>query len=270
MIYFTLPEMINNFKINQFLIQLSTKKSNYFKFPVTFFSVNGNFNFTLWNGELNNNFGQFFTYNDLTICDKYNIPIRLNCSNIFLEEKDLYDEYMNIILKLNERKNNFVEIGDFKVMDYIKEKYPQYHFILSPSMNLYYPFTNDFINQISQYNEFDLIKLPSDYPDLFTLENKDKIEIIINPLCPLNCESYAICNNTEHLNQINYSENTIINKCQNLNNKNNNELFNSILPKLGFKYFSFSQRNFDILFYINFFIKEEYLDEVLKEYNNND
>ena len=118
--------MVNNYKLNNFLIKLNHDKPEYFNFPITFFSTNGNFNFTLWNGDLNNNSGEFLTYQKLMISKKYNIPVRFNCANTYIKQLDYFDEYKNIILKLNENENNYIEIADFKLMDYIKNTYPKY------------------------------------------------------------------------------------------------------------------------------------------------
>lgn len=264
--YFTLPEMVRNLKINKYLMSLHQKKPEYFKFPITFFSVNGNFSFTLWNGELNNNFGDFFIYKNLNISQMYDIPVRFNCANTYLKNTDFYDEYMNIILQINEDENNYIEIADLELMDYIKEHYPKYHFILSNSMHLYNRFTPEFLNAISQFDAFDLIKIPANYPDLFKLNNKDKFEIIIDPLCSLNCEGYDKCYSMEQLNQINYSDLKVVRECK----INNTEIKiePTFLANNGFKYFSFMQSNNTLEFYVRFFIKEEFQEEVIKEYNN--
>ena len=266
MIYFTLPDMIYNVKLNNYLIRLNQEKPEYFKFPITFFSINGNFNYTLWNGELNNNFGPFLTYKNLTITQKYNIPIRFDCSNTYLKQVDFYDEYMNTILKLNEKDFNYIELADFDLMDYIKKQYPKYHFILSNSMHLYYKFTVDFLNDISRFNVFDLIKIPSNYLNLSKLTNKEKYEIIINPWCNFDCQNYEECYNLEQLNQINYSDQQIIKQCINADNKITINL-ESLIDN-GFKYFSFTQGHKDIEFFVHFFIKEKYQQKIIEEYND--
>ena len=265
MIYFTLPQMVNNYKLNNFLIKLNHDKPEYFNFPITFFSTNGNFNFTLWNGDLNNNSGEFLTYQKLMISNKYNIPIRFNCANTYIKQLDYFDEYMNIILKLNENENNYIEIADFKLMDYIKNTYPKYQFILSNTMHLYNEFTVNFLNTISKFDEFSLIQLPINYPNLMELENKNKYELIINPLCDFNCKQYKKCYNMEQLNQINYSEEKNIHNC----NKIQTQIINPLpFIKNGFNFFSFTQYNYKPEIYIKFFIKEEYQEQVIEEYKN--
>ena len=265
MIYFTLPQMVNNYKLNNFLIKLNYDKPEYFNFPITFFSVNGNFNFTLWNGELNNNFGEFLTYRNLNISQKYNIPIRFNCANTYLKNIDFYDEYMNLILQINEDNKNYIEIADFNLMDYIKEKYPKYNFILSESIHLYNKMTIDFLNNISQFNEFELIKIPANYPQLLEINDKNKFELILNPLCDFNCNEYDKCYNQEQLSQINYSETSIIKNCSKIHN---NFIDISSLIDNGFNFFSFTQYSQSNEFYIKFFIKEEFQKQVIEDYKN--
>lgn len=255
MLYFTLPEMVNNLKINTFLINLHEAKPEYFKYDIQFFSINGNFNYTLWNGEINNNYGKFLKFRQLNIAKKYNIPVRFNCSNILLINEDFDDEYMNIILMINKNRNGYIELNDFKLMDYIKNKYPQYKFILS--------FTSKYtINDINNLlDQFDLIKLPIDFINLEQIKNKEKIELIINPNCLLSCSKYDECDLLESQYHNIYSNKSVKNTCQ----LNNNNIFNL---NTNFKYFSFSQGNFNPYFYINFFIKEEYQYQTIKEYNN--
>ena len=263
MLYFTLPEMVNNLKFNTFLINLHKTKPEYFKFNFQFFSINGNFNYTLWNGELNNNFGEFSFYKYLNIGKKYDIPIRFNCSNNLLKDKDFTDEYMNLILTINKKFNGYIEIENIELMKYIKKNFPQYKFILSFTNNLQHSYTINFIDELTKQDDFSLIKLPIDFPNLLKIKNKNKIEVIINPSCPFNCNNYNRCMQIEHQNQINYSNKSIIKDCKfNILNKINE------LPLNDFQYFSFSQGNIDPYFYIDFFIKKEYQFEVLKEYYN--
>jgi len=129
--------------------------------------------------------------------DKNNhLPFRFDYSNIFLEDNDLKNIYGNIILEYGHNSGNFIEISDFKTLNYIQEKYPNYEFIFSKNSNLINPLTPDIINTILDQNIFYLLELPNNLKNnldvLNNIKRKDKIEITIGNKCKclntLECE----------------------------------------------------------------------------------
>lgn len=251
MIYLTLPLLYQNQWCNNKLRQLSQpsdKIYQYFKINnLNISSFYGSIPFFIYNGGINSNIQKekFLADNDLfNFLNSQIAPIRLDCSNNFLKINDLYDYYFNLVLQYGNSGNNFLEISDFDLMDYINNKGFNYNFILSKNANLKIPFTATNINQLIQQDLLYLIELPinfnNDIQFLNQLINKDKIEITIGCKCPLNCKNLSDCMTQEQQYQINYSNQTIFNNCNKINHYNNiNELYNELnkFIKLGFTHF---------------------------------
>lgn len=259
MIYLSLPLMYHNVKINQHLFSVfyynnrdkensKENKTNYFKIPqLILTSFHGCFPFSIWNGGSNLNIkNEKFLLNK----DIYNFfvnikaPIRLDCSNILIQDIDLNNGYQNLILEYGNNGSNFIEISNFGLMEYIKEKYNNYDFILSKNAHYINPFTSDIINTILEQNLFYLIELPNELKNnielLNNIQQKDKIEITIGNKCPLNCPNLGICAQQEQEYQINYSQKTVYDTCEKMNQYTDpNQLINEInyYKKLGFNHF---------------------------------
>lgn len=281
MIYFTLPDFYERFKINQFLINLNKKYNYFFKEKVCFLYVSGNFPYNYWNGEINRNDGPGAYFKEIQNCyQNYMVPLRFNFDNIFLIEEDFLNCYGNQILKINENGSNVIEISNLNFLEYIKNKYPKYNFIFSKN-NFQIIGTNiEQLNFLIDTNKFILIKLPelfsNDFNYLNQIKNKKIIEIIVNPSCNQNCKYFNICFEEEQKNIYNFSKNSLIKKCDIL--KNNNTLItlenikNNYLP-LGINNFCFNSLLYlsdkELFnFYLKYFIKEEYQKEVTKIWIN--
>lgn len=220
MIYFTLPDFYQNFKINQFLLKASSMWEDKFKVPVHFSLMSGSFPFSSWNGGFNNNKGTYsFLSQDPSLqvfplyydYDSYkysDVPFRLNCSNVCLEDFDFLDEHMNTILKLNENGCNEIELSNLNLLMYISEKYPEYTFVFSDNADLIKPMDIDMINSLTSFDQLSCIKLPfrfnTDLELLKSIENKKKIELVVNTLCPPNCPSFTECYIQEDESQLAY------------------------------------------------------------------
>ena len=295
MIYFTLPDFYQNFKINQFLIKASTVWKDKLKAPIHISLMSGSFPFSSWNGGFNNNKGthsvfsqdpnleMFPLYYDYD-CYKYSdVPFRFNCTNVCLEEFDFLDEHMNTILKLNENGCNEIEISNLNLLEYIMDKYPDYTFIFSDNADLIKPLDIDMINSLTEFDQLSYIKLPfrlnSDLELLKEIEHKSKIELVVNTLCPSTCPSFVECHIQEDESQLSYSNNGPIEMCD----KNNHYAWNTnlclpleqikeIYEPMGFHKYSFmnipSNVIFNkVLFYFNYFFKPEYIGEMLRQFN---
>lgn len=273
MIYFTLPNFFQNNELINFFKIISKEKQNYFKFPVAFSYATGNFPYCYWNGGYNNNDGPGLLYSDFFNFNLNSaIPLRFNCSNVYLKNIDYEDTMANTILNICENGSNSISISDLNFYEFLKEKYPNYSYVFSKEANLKYPISEEIINTLSEY--FDYIEIPyfktCDLNFLNNLKNKNKIELTINSLCPMNCSNYFNCQLQEHLSQYNYSIN---NNYLNCSKKINNcyisleQIVEQYIP-LGFSHFSFTETeniNNDFLFFlIDYFIKEEYKYEILK------
>ena len=184
-INFSLPFFIQNLNFNNFLKQYLKKypeKARFLNSSID--SVYGNFAWTYWNGGINNNNGKISLYNDIfMINNQSHIPIQLNCSNIFLENNDLYDTHMNVIFKLLENNGNLIELSNIQFYEFLSKKYPGYDYILSSNADLIHPFDENILNIIISQNVFKQIILPErlslDNNFNTNLKNKNKYKIII-------------------------------------------------------------------------------------------
>lgn len=281
MIYFSLPMFATNLTFNNAI-------SNFLKFHPQACNFSngdiatnyGNFPYSYWDGNVNNNHGgDIALYGDIMlirgVCKK---PIRLTCSNIYLEEKDLYDVHQNVVFDLLKDCGNFIEISDLQLYSYIKEKYPGYNFIFSENADLIHPFTEEILNTILEQNIFSFITLPkrlSENDDfLFNLKHKNKYEIIIcDKCCCNNIEFKQECSAKEQQYQINFSNKTMYQNCDKINKyKDAQKDIAKIneLHKMGFNYFKIDCCPIkDIITFNNFLvdllIKPEYQKKFYQE-----
>ena len=268
MIYITLPDFYLNYNI---VNNINTIDKKYFKYPLTFSAVSGNFPYCSWDGGYNINYIQSFALYEELI-DKINycqIPIRFNCSNCFLQTEDYDDTYTNLILKFGETGSNTISVSNLSLWEKLKEKYPFYSFIFSREANLIYNMTTEIINELCESGNFELIEIPSNFVDFNNIKHKNKVELLINSNCPLACRNYQLCKIEQHKAHYNFSKKNCNIEC--IQSKNQILISNEKLEELiqqGFSHFSIDsfhiQEEF-INFFIDYFIKEEYKFLVYKE-----
>lgn len=248
MIYFSLPMFATNLSFNNAIFHFLMCYPEAKNFPNSNIMASyGNFPYSYWDGNVNNNYG-----NDIALYENINLirevskmPIRLTCSNIFLEEKDLYDVHQNVIFDLFKDCGNLIEISDLQLYTYIKEKYPNYNFIFSENADLINPFTEEILDVILKQNVFSFITLPKrlseDNQFLLNLKHKDKYEIIVcDKCCCNNIDSKQECAAREQKYQINFSNKSIYQNCEKTKKYNNakDDIFKiNEFSKMGFKYF---------------------------------
>jgi hypothetical protein len=98
MIYLSLPLFCQNYEFNQFLFHYCSSKPDALKFPFHIETSHGNFSYCIWNGDVNSNWGPLELYNDFFTLNKNTLmPLRIDCSNLLLEQKHLYDRHQNVI-----------------------------------------------------------------------------------------------------------------------------------------------------------------------------
>lgn len=185
-------------------------------------SLYGNFYWSYWGGEVNNNYGISTEYDSIEEFDKINkIPITLDLSNINLQEFDLYDRKLNMILNRFHTGANFIAANYFPIINYIKENYPNYRIIFSENAALINDHDIDILNTMLENDEIyevilGLNTIPRNF--LSKINRKDKIRLKICDKCVLDCSSYLQCRYEENNYQYNFSENSIFNNCKKLFN----------------------------------------------------
>ena len=284
-INFSLPFFIQNLNFNNFLKQYLKKypeKARFLNSSID--SVYGNFAWTYWNGGINNNNGKISLYNDIfMINNQSHIPIQLNCSNIFLENNDLYDTHMNVIFKLLENNGNLIELSNIQFYEFLSKKYPGYDYILSSNADLIHPFDENILNIIVSQNVFKQIILPErlslDNNFNTNLKNKNKYKIIIlSKFIHNNLSKEQEFILQEQKNQSLFSEKSIYSTCDFLKTdidiKKEIELIQYYIS-LGFSNFIIDEQPLYNLTLLNnniiqLLIKEEYqlnfIQEMEKEY----
>lgn len=286
--YFTLPSFFNNFYLNNFFALLLKQNKIIFKEEAMAFSeVTGNFPYCSWNGGYNNNSGVGAYYADFHGClQQILTPVRLNCSNIYLEDNDFYDSMAHVILEAFQNGSHTISISNLKLMSFLQEKYPNFKFVLSRDAHLITPFTPDLINTLIESEKFSLIELPAsltqDFNFLKEIERRNKLEILINPICSDKCSNLKQCQVNSHYTQISYSNKNVYKTCAKcfdyLDNPNTISL--QILKEqyltLGINHFGLSEcdytpgeAHYDVLgFLVRYFIKPEYQTFVYEKWNN--
>lgn len=279
MFKFTLPNIYENKKLNNFLIQLNKTHPEYFKCNVNFIQESGAMPYCSWSGY-NSNIGAGITAFEFTQISRYNhIPIRLNFANILLENFDFEDCMGQAILKAMHNGSNLIEISNLELMDYILEKYPNYKFIFSKQADLVTDFTPEILNQFVEVDKFELIGIPDKYTKDFDflngLQKKSKFEITVNYPCPINCRTYKTCAIQEHKTQLAYSGIPVLWNCKKCYAHSSEksilsleELKEKYVP-LGFSNFTFSHytptnANELLDFYLSYFIKTDCYDDAYK------
>ena len=275
-----------NYNLQHYILANRKKQNKIFKIQNLYFNMSyGSFPFSIWNGDTNINISnqKFLLYNDLdNFLSKNNLPIRFDCSNIFITKDIINNGYQNLILEKGKDMGNFIELSDLGLLEYIQNTYSNYDFIFSKKAHLINSFDINIINTIIEQNIFYLIGLPDNFKTNISLlkqiKNKEKIEITIGNKCKVSCNNLNICPQYEDKYIYNYSEKTIYNNsCQKLNDyTNENELINEIqfFSDLGFNHFKIDTpplnkiQDFNLYLIMNLLNKEYQLTYINK--GNND
>lgn len=210
---FILPGLYEHFDLLKYLLFLYENHKDFFIENINFRAIYGNFQFCTWDG------GRVFpNYNHTNIekvieikdfFNQKNIPIRLIFTNNLITKNDCYEHFNNLILQVCENSLNEIVINSPILEEYIKKEYPLYHFVSSTTKCI----TNqiDMINELQK--EYSMICIDYNLNHkkelLFNLsqKEKDKIEILINAICPPGCnyrQKHYILNSEAALNYDNY------------------------------------------------------------------
>lgn len=272
MINLILPRIYESYEINNFFRELVNKKE-YTIFPINIAMAQGTFPYMYWNGRYNNNFGNGMFHKELTELSlkKINLPLIINCDNIFISLEDYEDTYANIILQKFHTGSNYIELNNLDFMNFLHKKYPYYYFVISEHYFLTgqsYDLVNlDYIKYFKcSAKNMDLINLISE---------KKKILLSINYPC-FECINYSQCDLTAQAAQYNYSEQFPQKTCNNFQNKHLECMpLNSLkeIQKFGISNFiiedNFSNNKEYFYFLLNYLIKPEKQKIVIEKWEQN-
>jgi collagenase-like PrtC family protease len=125
--------------------------------------------------------------------NKLGIGINFTFTNFSINKNDLKDKECNDVLKILSKNNlNGVIIASALLRDYIANKYPKLKITLS--LTYFYNNIKSISNEIEKtinIESYDKIVLPPDYNQntklIASLDNRNKIELLINETCYKNC-----------------------------------------------------------------------------------
>lgn len=187
---FHLPGLFKYPWIHDTLLQMLQNDPHLFKDNVKIGSIYGSPT-AIWNGgrlvlQLFPNKEELENIRDMM--NHYGVPARFTFTNCLLEEKHLHDTFCNLILEIFNTGNNEIICNLPLLENYIRDKYgDRYKYISSTTKRL--------LKQDDQKAEiakdYHLIVLDYDYNKNFgflkSIKDKDKCEILCNPVCASKC-----------------------------------------------------------------------------------
>lgn len=275
MINFYLPNIIEFSKLNLTLWNLMKEKPEWFEDNITIGAVYGTFCDAIWNGGrvLNN----IYSEEDILFClqeyESRQIPVRFTWTNTKIEEEHLKDDFCNWIMKTADNGFNEVVINSSLLEEYIRKEYPDYKIISSTTKCLLNK--DEIKEEVSKYYLTVLdYRKNKDFAFLKDL-TKNKVEILLNPSCPLSCkrrkQHYNFLSELQlNMTDKDFSCNIIWNNFYDNLEKNSavisKEEFYKHYISLGFTHFKIEGRSnhpVDVIeSYIYYMVKEEYKDKV--------
>lgn len=193
-IYFHIPSFTSHQKLNLLLVALMRNEPELFFPNIDIGSVYDSFPSAAWNGGRIMIGPQFNTEQIAATYRAFNelgVPLRHTFTNCALEESDIYDRYCNGIMTLGHDGFNQVLVNSPILEKYIREKYPKYPVISSTTKRLV-----EIEDLNKELEDPDYFMVVLDYvlnrdPHIFTLTNKERLEILINAYCCDNCAKRA-------------------------------------------------------------------------------
>lgn len=277
MLNYYLPDFVNNAPIICYMSDLMEFCPQWFYEDAKISAAYGSFGSCIWSGGRT-----FLAYNDSRdmkkLIDHYNnrgISVRYTFTNPLIEEKHLYDTFANLCLKLSDNGMNEVIVNSPILEQYIRENYPNFRLISSTTKCI------STIEGLKKELEEDYYIVVADSvwnntDELFAMDQRDRIELIVNHGCQDNCpkrkahyldtgkctlefrRSEFVCNN------LNF-------KFEDLQKRKNfisSELIHTKYKEAGFKHFKLDGRSFSrenlVESFVHYLVKPEF-HEKLKE-----
>lgn len=121
---------------------------------------------------------------------KLGVKVRFIFTNPFLNEHDLYDRFCNLLMTIFQDLSPEVVVNSQILEDYLRDKYPTLSFISSTTKRLRYS-----EEQLKEFeHDYKFICLDYDYNydfeflDSIQKDERDRVEILINSVCPKECD----------------------------------------------------------------------------------
>lgn len=188
---FHLPGLRYNYPLNMFWISMLKQYPEYFREGVEIASFFGCFPFAIWNGGRlvpNDQCDSAFVKNVIQNINAAGIPIRYTFTNPLLTKDDLSDPFCNFCMDAANNGKNEVIIVSPILEEYLREKYPNFQYNSSTCKEIRDVQTlNEELDRDYQYVVLDY-NLNGKWELLHEVEHKEKLEILVNPVCIPNCK----------------------------------------------------------------------------------
>lgn len=186
-VYFHLPGLFAFSSLYKNFLKIYTEEKDKFNDWMEIGSVFGAPRTASWGGGRMPNPSELGDKDIIEFMKNYNISCRLTFSNNQIEEKHLGDIYCNYLLDAFYWPGNSIIINSPILEKYIRNKYPNYKFISSTTKCL----KDEKLTLDELSNDYELVVLDynfnKNFDFLINIENKEKCELLINPVCMPNC-----------------------------------------------------------------------------------
>lgn len=188
---FHLPGLRYNYPLNMFWVSLLKQYPEYFREGVEIGSFFGCFPFALWNGGrlvMHDQCDGAFVKNVIKSANDAGIPIRYTFTNPLLTREDLDDPFCNFCMDAADNGMNEVIIVSPVLEEYLREKYPSYQYNSSTCKEI--RDVQDLDKELAQDYQYVVLdyNLNGKWELLEGLKRKEKLEILVNPVCVPDCK----------------------------------------------------------------------------------
>ena len=170
--------------INLLIYDVWDKYSDFFNNDSKITAFFGSFGNCCWNGGRENKARSFKKLEEcfkiIKQINSLGISVRFTFTNPLITEYELNDYVGNSLMKLANNGMNGVIVASEVLHKYLKEKYPNFHYVYST--------TNCSLNIEDYDNDYDIsvldYRLNKDKDFLNSIKDKSKIEILVDDCCP--------------------------------------------------------------------------------------
>ena len=199
-IYWHIPGFCAFRLLNQLLMNMMKSYPEYFNEGYVIGSAYGTFPGAIWNGgrAVIGLTPKAQIQSILDIYNQRNIPVRFTWTNTLIGEKECYDTYCNLIMRLADNGLNQVLVNSPALEKYLRENYPSFKMISSTTKRitdkerLIDEFEKDYFLVVLDY---DLNHDEEVLSQIVDSGNAGRCEILVNevcyPGCPKRKEHYA-------------------------------------------------------------------------------
>ena len=200
-IYWHIPGFCVFRLLNQVLLNMMKSHPEYFHEGYAIGSAYGTFPGAIWNGgRAAVGFSSKAQIESvLNIYNSRGIPVRFTWTNSLIGEKECYDTFCNLIMRLADNGMNQVLVNAPALEKYLRENYPNFKMISSTTKRivdkdkLAEELAKDFFLVVLDY---DLNHDENVLDQIVSSGNAGKVEILVNEVCFPNCpkriEHYAM------------------------------------------------------------------------------